>query len=390
MISLLLLFLTSLAIMSLMLYLILRYRRLNCELMRKLEKAKMETNALLYNLPFAGYIKDSEGNFLTCNSKFEELVGFPLSNPQGIKIYKIIDSQCFNVKESHEADAAVFEKQLQTSGGKVWFEIHKKILKDSKRNIIGTAVALRDISAAKEIEKQKESFVSTLTHDLKTPTISQIKALQLLTDGALGDLSDTQNELIANVLQSCNYMYTMISTLLTVYKYENEEFDLNTERFDFIQLLNDCINELEHLAVEKSQIVVKKINIEELTINADRQEIKRVIINILSNAISYSYKNSQVQVFTEHESDSLKFYVVNNGKILSSEDISQLFQKYTSDAKKFRLVGTGLGLFISKKIISAHKGSMIVSSEAGKGNTFGFEIPLSYKNAGTENKEMIV
>jgi len=331
------------------------------KLHKELEKSRLQTGAILNALPYAGFIKDTKGNLVCQNPQFEKLFA---NNSEAIAYFKKLEAQ------------GAFEQEIQTTQGLLRFEIHPMKIYDSRAKQIATAAILIDISAAREIEKERETFVSTLTHDLKTPTISQIKALELLEGGALGKLNDTQNELVKNILDSCNYMNSMITTLLTVYKYEDEGIEFNFEKFDFVKLVNNCVDELEYLAIKNFQTIEKEFDADVLILDSDKTEIKRVINNILTNAINYSPKNSTIKIYIKREADSLNFTILNNGKILSEKELAAIFEKHPSEAKKFRLIGAGMGLYISQKIINALGGKMIAKSEKDTGNTFGFQIPV--------------
>ena len=106
-------------------------------------------------------------------------------------------------------------------------------------------------------------------------------------------------------------------------------------------------------------------------------EIKRVIINLLANAINYSHENSEIIIKTNTQGANALISICDKGKGLKKEDLKNLFNKYTSYAKKFRQVGTGLGLYLSKQIVEAHQGKIWVESKEGEGSTFTFSIPVN-------------
>lgn len=111
------------------------------------------------------------------------------------------------------------------------------------------------------------------------------------------------------------------------------------------------------------------------TILADSVEIKRTIINLLSNAINYTQNNGKIEIITKTKKQYLEITVKDNGKGISQEKINSIFDKYVTYSKKFRQVGTGLGLYVSKMIIEAHEGQILVTSKEGKGSEFTLKIP---------------
>lgn len=240
----------------------------------------------------------------------------------------------------------------------------------------GYIFILRDISVYKEIEKQKETFIATLTHDLKTPIRAESIALELLLKGNFGELNKEQEKMIRETLYSSKFMFNMLDVLLSKYKYENGEVILNKENLDINDLIKTNYNELKYLAETKNQQVIFDFTGEKLVIQADSLEIKRVITNLLSNAINYTPENGKIIIRTEIYNNEARVSFIDNGKGISEEDISRIFNKYMSSAKRFRQVGTGLGLYVTKQILEAHGGMILVESEEGKGSKFTFSLPL--------------
>jgi len=171
-------------------------------------------------------------------------------------------------------------------------------------------------------------------------------------------------------------MYEMLSTLLSTYKYENGDYVLNYEKCNIISLTKESVNELDSMLKEKNVTVniSKKGNI--FDTDCDRMQIKRVLTNILGNAISYAYNNTQIQIDIKHENNNIRFEATNESAYINPETMNNLFKKYVSHAAKFNKVGVGLGLYLSKQIIDAHKGGIYAKSFEDNHNLFGFELPL--------------
>lgn len=117
---------------------------------------------------------------------------------------------------------------------------------------------LKNTEQEKIIETHNEAFAATLTHDLKTPVIAQIRSLELLLGGAFGELNKEQKEMLSGTLESCKYMHTMISDILSAYKYENGDVRLINRDFDFYALVKECCVELTSAAQSKGQTITLK------------------------------------------------------------------------------------------------------------------------------------
>jgi len=214
-----------------------------------------------------------------------------------------------------------------------------------------------DILNLHKISEQKENFVATLSHDLKTPALSQITSLQILLSESFGVLNNEQKNIISATLNSCKYMKEMIFTILATYKFKNGAVDLNYEEFDIEKLIFECIEETKSLMLQKG--IKVKVFIEGSNNNiicADKIHIKRVIMNLIANAISYAFKNTTVKINIVNDRGYLRFYIENMGEYIEDEILKQLFKRYSSFASKYKKVSVGLGLYLSRKIIEAHNG----------------------------------
>ena len=252
--------------------------------------------------------------------------------------------------------------------------------KNSKDETEGYIIVLRDVTNEREAEKQKETFIATLTHDLKTPVRAEIRAMELLLNNKFGEISQDQRELISEILRSSNYMFSMIDSLLTKYKYENGEISLKKEPINLNELIKTCCSELKIIAEEKNQTISTLFEEAPLIAEVDPSEYKRVISNITINAIKSSPHNSTITIKTSLDKNNFaKIQIIDRGVGISEEKLPYIFDKYVSYNDKFRAVGTGLGLYISKKIAELHGGKIEVQSKEGDGTTFTLYTPVSAK-----------
>ena len=279
------------------------------------------------------------------------------------------------------------EKQIQAKNGeKYWYAINKSPLKNREGEYYAITTFARDIDAEKRIQEQRETYIATLSHDLKTPAIAQVRALELLLSGELGEFNNDQKEMLKLTLDSCNYMYDMVYTLLSTCKFESGEVTLNYSQFDITKLVLESIHEISKLAQDNSTLIKFQPNMQTCIINADRIEIKRVVINFLSNAINYAFPSTNIDVSLFVENNNIILKVKNCSHYIEPEAMDRIFRKYVTHSEKFNKVGIGLGLYLSKKIIEAHNGTVIAQSSKDETNIFGFKIPISPKIEINQNK----
>ena len=227
----------------------------------------------------------------------------------------------------------------------------------------------------KTINTQKENFVAMLTHDLKSPINAEINALELLTDKKFGEISDCQHEIIGSVLNSVKYMKHITDQILSFYKCKNSYIKLNLENTIFEEIVHESISSMKFLIEEKKQKVHLKSTLHKKQINIDVIEIKRLICNLLSNAIEYTPEGSEIWIDLKQDKSSFIFSIKDSGYGIAPENLANIFDEYMSLAKKQKRVGFGLGLNICKKIVEAHGGNINIESELGKGTTITFAIP---------------
>ena len=348
-----------------------------------LEDQEQMFRSVLLGMPIATYLKDLKGNVTYENKMAIDFLGLSDSDNANKWNYEEKRADEINNEDNEiikNCECISREKLITLKNNeKRWFKVTKCPIINHEKRVIGICSVARDINAEKTAAEQRETFVATLTHDLKTPTIAQIKALDLLLNDHMGPLNAEQRELLELTKDSCNFMYEMLSTLLSTYKYENGDYVLNYERCNISSLVEEAINEIETMLKEKN--VTIHINKEGKTFDTDcdRMQIKRVLTNLLGNAISYAYNNTQILINIKQDENSISFDAKNESAYINPETMNNLFKKYVSHAAKFNKVGVGLGLYLSKQIIDAHNGEIYAKSYEDNHNIFGFPVPIVNK-----------
>lgn len=241
----------------------------------------------------------------------------------------------------------------------------------------------RQIEAQKEIVKLKEDFVATLTHDLKVPIIAENNMLNFLLENRFGELNDKQKEAVFHLKNSNKELVELVEILLETYKLNETNIQLTKDDVDMNRLIEKVLEEMKPIADTDSIVFCFKSTCTS-TVPVDEFYLKRVLKNIVLNAISFSSPNSQIDVeFSCRENENGYLVKIKNyGKIIIEEDLDHIFDKYFSTSKKFRKVGTGLGLYLSNKIIKAHNGELsAVCSEKENTTTMIISLPGELQDA---------
>lgn len=222
------------------------------------------------------------------------------------------------------------------------------------------------------IDKEKENFVATLTHDLKSPINAEICALKQLLKNKP---SNYNNEMLQELLNSAKYMKLITDNILCFYKQRNNGLSLNKEFVDFEELISSSINDLKYLANDKNIKINFKHDKLKPSIKLDVLEIKRVINNLISNAIEYSYSNNKIDISLNLKNNKCVFEIRDYGIGIDTKNIKNIFEEYVSLAKQHKKTGFGLGLNICKKIIEQHNGQISINSKYGSGTSIKFSLP---------------
>lgn len=235
------------------------------------------------------------------------------------------------------------------------------------------------IKNEQEAEKQKQSFLATLVHDLKTPTNAQINTLKLLKSGTFGQLTTEQYHMIELTHDSCRYMSDLISTIMETYNCDYGNVHLQKSEFDISELIIELCESVKTLAMYNHQQIKFTMN-QSCTIYADKLQIKRVLQNLLSNAITYGFKNTTIEIILKTNRNSIEISVKNISKQIPQNELATIFDKFKkTNFSNFNKAGTGLGLYLSKQIVNLHNGKIYAESLDDGTCIFGFRIPAATK-----------
>jgi PAS domain S-box-containing protein len=235
---------------------------------------------------------------------------------------------------------------------------------------IGTAT---DIDALKQLQQQKDDFISIASHELKTPITSLKASLQLMDKMKDNPSKEVLPKLILQSRKSIQRVSILIEDLLNVSRLQHAEVQLNKSPFILSQLCNSICNPISILGKQKINITGDV----EQVVNADEHRVDQVITNLVSNAVKYAPDSEEITLTIINEGDQVKLSVTDRGPGIPVEKVPHLFDRYYRvDAAGYQASGLGLGLYISSEIVKRHGGEIGVESELGKGSTFWFTLPM--------------
>ncbi len=249
----------------------------------------------------------------------------------------------------------------------------QKLKTDDKKNRF--VLLIKDVTNEREIETLKEDFVATLTHDLKVPIVAEANIVEFLLEGKFGEITEKQKVALQNMQVSNKELIDLVQILLETYKIKEHGIKLLKETIVLNPFIEGIVAEMQPIA-NKSGITINFNPDRALTVNADPIQLNRVIKNLISNAISHSNTKECIDVKTGEQKGFITISVIDYGQGISQEEIKMIFNKYYSAAKKFRKIGTGLGLYLSQQIALSHGGEITVDSEENVRTEFCVKLPV--------------
>lgn len=228
------------------------------------------------------------------------------------------------------------------------------------------------------LDEAKNEFISMASHQLRTPLTSIKGYLDMMLEGDLGKISPTQRAVLREAFSSSERMVRLINDFLNVSRLQTGKFTIDKQSVDIAQILRDEVSLLKVVADQRSVEMVLKIDKKIPSLAVDSEKIRQVMLNMIDNAIYYSNPHKKVVITLKSSGKMIEFSVKDSGIGVPKSEQANLFGKFFrgTNAKKRRPDGTGVGLFLAKKVILSHDGEMIFESEEGKGSTFGFRLPV--------------
>ncbi len=231
----------------------------------------------------------------------------------------------------------------------------------------------------RQLDQTKDDFISMASHQLRTPLTSVKGYVSMVLDGDAGKLTPLQRKLLNQSFVSSQRMVYLISDLLNVSRLRTGKFVIEAVPCNLARVIRDEIEQLKETAKGRGLELTYNKPEEFPTYMLDETKIRQVIMNFIDNAIYYTPTGGRIAVSLVEKPTSIEFMVSDNGIGVPKHEQHHLFSKFfrAHNAKRARPDGTGLGLFMAKKVIVAQGGALIFKSQEGKGSTFGFTFAKS-------------
>ena len=253
---------------------------------------------------------------------------------------------------------------------------------DSEQKITGLILIINDVTQQLAQDELKHGFISTVSHQLKTPLTSLRMALHILLEEKIGPLKPKQADLLLTAREDSDRLYGIIESMLDISRIESGKIAMEFRRISARQMVHDAVDVFRGAAKEKGVRLQIQLPGDLPDVTADTVQIGQVFANLLSNALKYTPAGGEISIFAETLLDHVWFIIADSGRGIPADYLPFVFDRFFRVPGQENQSGTGLGLAIVKDIVQAHGGTVKVESTVGKGSTFMFTLPLAGKAGG--------
>lgn len=259
--------------------------------------------------------------------------------------------------------------------GDLTFKLHTYVKHDQILNTFNNFNQM--IAELKEKDELRKSFITNLTHDLRTPLIAQERSLELISKEfeSLG-LKD-EYELAKGIEKNNKHLLRMVNLILESYRFDSTNLKLATTDINISELINNCYENLRPLASEKNIQLVNSVSGDFPSIKGDSTCFNRIFINLISNAIENITHQGQIEIKADCSENTIKIFIEDNGPGIAPEDLIYIFDRYFTGKSDERKIGAGLGLHVCKKLVELHKGEILVESQVNSYTRFIIKLPVN-------------
>lgn len=342
---------------------------------------------LIQKTPGAVITADTQARITEFNPAAERMTGFSRAEALGRLAGEILHFQGgevnFPLSRVWEGKLEVTEELIlhSRSGQEVPVMISSFALRDDQGATYGGAVIIRDLTLVKRLETERRHLVNMFAHDLKTPVVGTAGLIRRLLQGKLGELTPPQINYLQTVDRELHRLEELITHFLDFARLDLRIMTPQPQDLDVTGECQEVFTLLMPLAEAKGITLSVNLPPEIPVLKADPYLFRRVLENLIGNAIKYSPSGSTVWLEAQVEDPAVRFAVKDQGPGISPDDLSHLFESFYRGQGVADIPGFGLGLATVKRIIDAHGGRIWVDTTPGHGSAFYFTFPLETKNS---------
>ncbi|MFH1338618.1 MAG: ATP-binding protein, partial [Candidatus Omnitrophota bacterium] len=344
---------------------------------KKIEVQNQYQRAILESMVEGIIVADNSGHIVSINPSVEKIFDITRQDSEGKLFLEVIRNN-----DIADVIAGVLEggKFVSREISLIWpvqriFQINASPIFE-KNAVCGCLLVIHDITEIRRLEVVRRDFVANVSHELKTPLTSIKGFVETLLDE--GALEDKENSLhfLRIIRTHADRLDALVNDLLDLSRLESQEISLEKDKISLKDLADDVLASFKSQLKEK-EITPKNDLPADLSPRAGREEMRRVLINLIDNAVKFNSEKGHVRIYSQDMDDKVKVVIEDSGAGIPEKDVPRIFERFyrVDKARSRELGGTGLGLSIVKHIVELHGGSVGVESTENLGSKFWFTLP---------------
>jgi PAS domain S-box-containing protein len=345
---------------------------------------KSKTLTIINHMADGVLVTDQNGFIVLNNPAVSRMLGLEGKSPLGKHLFDWTQNEEFAQMvekvlgiEGPHSSQRISQEIAWGNPPKKFFMAHSAPVRNEQGEILGSVTILNDVTWFKELDQMKSDFVDMVSHELRSPLSSIRQQVSLVVDKIVGEINEKQNQILSRVQKRIDGLIGMINNLLDLSRIEAGRLVQQKEKIDLADIIKGVLELMAEEAEKKRLNFEVNIDPQLPLIYADPQSMETVIANLVSNAIKYNREDGKVLISAQKRGDFVEIKVADTGVGIAKADLPRVFDKFFRIRTEYtrKVVGSGLGLPLTKAIIEAHLGSITVKSEPGKGTEFTVLLP---------------
>jgi PAS domain S-box-containing protein len=350
----------------------------NAELYQRVADEKERSTAIIENIADGIVAVDREGHVVLWNRAAEQITGVPQQEALGRTPTQLLRRRLEGDDDARGGNRHV---SISRGGQEVSLSLTEAVMHDPSGQVAGRIFAFRDISADRYVEEMKSDFVSTVSHELRSPLTSIYGFAETLLrqDVLFGE--EERRTFLGYIASESERLTSIVDALLNVARLESGDLQVNLNPVDVNAVVAEAVSSAEETAGLNAHRFVLDVPTEPVTAEADGDKLRQILGVLLDNAVRYSPDGGTVTVAARRNDQTVEIEVADEGIGIPAHEQERIFRKFyraEGGTGARGPGGTGLGLFIAQGLVSAMGGRIWVSSAEGEGSRFAFELPLAH------------
>ncbi|MED3650527.1 two-component system histidine kinase PnpS [Heyndrickxia sporothermodurans] len=345
--------------------------------MEEISENQQKLTGVLTNMVSGVMLINPEGRIVLVNPAMEKIIGSTADQLRGklhieagksFGLSQLIDQSLKKKIKIHD------EVQMYYPDQRI-LDAHLAPYLGANGEIKGIITVLHDITDIRRLEKMRSEFVANVSHELKTPITSLKGFAETLLDGAMYD-PEIAKSFLTIIHDESERLHRLITDILHLSKIEQHQLPFHPEPLNVTGVIYETIDTIQE-EINKKQLTIKLPNQKPVIIDAEKDRLQQIILNLVANAVTYTPDNGTIEIGIVEKDDQIELTVKDTGIGISKEELPRIFERFyrVDKARSRNSGGTGLGLAIVKHLVESHHGSIQVDSEEGKGTLFTITLP---------------